>query len=287
MSRPSLIRFLLATVCSVVGWITPLSSHADGASYPAIDEVLPKVIERAKRSRKSPAGYDFTRIKTTRHYDSDHEVIKEDEKVYRISEKNGKPRAELLNKDGEPVPPRPSKGEANDAKLRSKAPAGERSHGGDSLLNQINDDMIKRFQFAITNREVLQGRPTLVIEVKPRKDLKATTTEEEVLARIAGRIWVDEEENEVVQAHLSLQETLKIGWGGMLGALRELRFSVERTRLQAGTWINSNTDLWLHFRQLFNAKRIEVSEKVTNVTPNRILIPPSSAPLQRDQDSPP
>jgi hypothetical protein len=257
----------------VVVTSAPTGLRAQSQPYPAIDELLPKVIERAKRSRKSPAGYDFTRVKTTTHYDSDHEVIKQEERVYRITEKNGKPKAELLSKNGEPPPVRSPKAESTEPKPRTRSPGGDRSHGNDSLLHQINDDMVKRFQFSITNREVLQGRSTWVIEVRPRKDLKISSTEEEVLARVAGKIWVDEEEHEVVQAHVSLQETLKIGWGGMLGALRELRFSVTRSRIAAGVWVNSDTDLWLHFRQLFSAKRIEVTEKVTNVTPTGLQIP--------------
>lgn len=240
---------------------------ANGLTTIPVDELLRKVIDRANTSRKAPPQYEFTRIKTTTHYDSDNEVETEEQRVYRVALKDGRLRSQLIKKNGEPPAPRPAKPDGAEPRPKPRSGAADRRNPNDSLLSQINDDMVKRFTFTIVDRETIQGRPTLVIDVKPRKDLKARTTEEEVMARMGGKVWIDEAEHEVVQAHVNLQETLKIGWAGMLGALREFRFSVQRSRMDNGGWVNSKTDLWLNFRQLFSTKRIALSEVVTDVTP--------------------
>lgn len=255
-------------------WLLAEHGVANSLTTIPVDELLRKVIDRANLSRKAPPQYEFTRIKTTTQYDSDNEVETEEQRVYRVALKDGRLRSQLIKKNGDPLPPRPVKAEAAEPRPRAKSGGHDRRSPNDSLLSQINDDMVKRFIFTIVDRETIRGRPTLVIDVKPRKDLKARTTEEEVMARLVGKVWIDEAEHEVVQAHVNLQETLKIGWAGMLGALREFRFSVQRSRLDNGGWVNSKTDLWLNFRQLFSTKRISLSEVVTDVTP----LPPPPKP---------
>ena len=248
------------------------ASVAVGLSMPArADEsgetLIADVIRRARASRKAPATYEFTRTKTTLFYASEKEVSSEEKKVYRVTPINGKLRSKLVSVNDAPPPPRPVRGNPSSGGEPKKTGRSERGVGADSILSQISDDAVGRFDYAVVAREVQAGRSTLVIQVKPKQGLKARTLEEEVMAQLAGKIWVDELEHEVVKVDIALQEAVKVGWGGMLGALREFRLAVERSRHATGEWINASSDVWIHFRQLFTSKRIRLKETVTDIRP--------------------
>ncbi len=267
-----LLALLLATPAALLA-ATPESGEA----------LISEVIRRARAARKAPHTYEFTRTKISIFYKSEKEIANEQKKVYRTSFENGKFRTKLISINDQPPPPGPSRAPANtsdDASpeksketQRPRSGRAERGAGADSILSQIGDDAVQRFDYAIVGRETHEGRATLVVEVKPKKGLKTRTIEEEVMAQLAGKVWVDEEDREIFKADVALQDSVKVGWGGVLGALRELKLSVARSRIPTGEWINASSEVWIHFRQLFTAKRIRLKETVSDVQPASTLKP--------------
>lgn len=284
-------RSLVVTAFCAAWWMCGASrAAATEASNPtpvSVEDLIPRVVARAKSDAAAAPRYDFTRTKTTTTYRASDEIVSREERVYKTTTRAGKWHSHLVSLNGMPAPTRAvSSPERSDAKPRAKNGKEERDRtgGGDSILSQIGDDVVKRFEFTLVGQETLNGRATWMIGVHPRKNIRIRTTEEEVMARLAGTVWVDQADDEVVKAHIQLQEPLRIGWGGMLGALREFRLDVDRQRMEDGGWINGSTDLWIHFRQLLVAKRIRLQETISDV---RSLAPvPLAATLPVDTNGP-
>ena len=260
----------LLTIIIISGFIgLTANAHAETA-----ESLITDVIRKARAARKAPPTYEFTRTKVSTFYKSETEVASEEKKIYRSALVNGKFRSRLLSINDQPPPPRAPRPEPSDDKEKDKEKQSEkakakpeRNAAADSILGQISDDAVHRFDYKILSHETHEGRGTFLIEVKPRKGLKTRTIEEEVMAELAGKVWVDQEEHEILKAELALQNSVRIGWGGILGALREFKLSVVRSRHPNGEWINASSEVWIHYRQLFTSKRIRLKETVSDVQP--------------------
>jgi hypothetical protein len=75
--------------------------------------------------------------------------------------------------------------------------------------------VLERFDFKAVGREAIEGRPAIVLEFTARpgdRDLRGDA----VLRRLAGRIWVYEEDQAIARAEMRNTESIKVALG--LGA---------------------------------------------------------------------
>ena len=97
--------------------------------------------------------------------------------------------------------------------------------------------VLARYDFKAVGREEVEGRPTLVFSFAPvagKRDLEADF----VLRRLAGRIWVDEEERELVRAELRNTDKIKVAFG--LGAtVSSLDMTLAFRKIEDGVWLPS------------------------------------------------
>ena len=57
----------------------------------------------------------------------------------------------------------------------------------------LNGDLLGRFQFTAAGREMVNGRPMLMLDFKPaNKKLPERTLKDKFINKAAGRVWVDE-----------------------------------------------------------------------------------------------
>jgi hypothetical protein len=96
-------------------------------------------------------------------------------------------------------------------------------------------DIIGRYQFRAVAREDLEGRPAIVLdfEAQPgKRDLKG----DNILRRLAGRLWVDEAERVVARAEIHATGSIKVAWGlgASIGAAEVL---TEFVKVEDGVWL--------------------------------------------------
>ena len=97
--------------------------------------------------------------------------------------------------------------------------------------------VLARYDFEAVGREEVDGRSTLVFSFAPvpgKRDLEADF----VLRRLAGRIWVDEEERQLVRAELRNTDKIKVAFG--LGAsVSSLDMTLAFRKIEDGVWLPS------------------------------------------------
>jgi hypothetical protein len=96
-------------------------------------------------------------------------------------------------------------------------------------------EILERYDFRSTARELVDGRPTIVMDFEPRpgkRDLEGDV----VLRRLAGRVWIDEGERAIVRAEIRSTGKIKIalGLGASIGAVS---VTSEFVKVEDGLWL--------------------------------------------------
>ncbi len=141
---------------------------------PRTEDILKKTIERAKWSEehKFEAKYTYTQRGTFEELDSSENVKKREERVSQVFPIDGQPYARLILKDGKPLSDKEERVEQERerkfreglAERRRKREQGKRE---DTEL-ELNEELVSKYQFDLTGRERVNGRPAFVLSFQPK-----------------------------------------------------------------------------------------------------------------------
>jgi len=96
-------------------------------------------------------------------------------------------------------------------------------------------DLYRRLQFRLLGEELLDGRPTHVVEFRPRPGLVSKTVRDRVLNAFAGKAWIDVAQVQVRKIDGQLTSPVKV-LGGALLDLKGVRLVYETREVLPGTW---------------------------------------------------
>lgn len=211
-----MIFAMLAGVCSGAP-LQPL---------PSAEEIVQKLVQRAENARSGDQGnselyYLCTKKTVTEEMDNHGQVT---DREVKVRERR-----------------RPSSG-AMDARKWT-------ADNGVSL----DAELLRRYEFTVVKRELLNGRSTLVLTFSPRDPpAPIRKLQDYLLNRTMGTIWVDEAEYELAKAVITLAEPVSFG---ILGAVHAFSFSFQRGRAEDGSWLNLWTDTTVKARKFLRPIR--------------------------------
>ena len=129
----------------------------------------------------------------------------------------------------------------------------------------LNDDLLGRFEFDLTGRETINGRPTLLLDFKPaKKSLPERNIKDRFINKAAGRVWVDETDYVIAKADVHLTESVNVV-GGLVGAVWKFNYSFDRERTSDGLWFTRAVDWHLEGREVILRRAIDYHEGKTGV----------------------
>ena len=109
---------------------------------------------------------------------------------------------------------------------------------------------LKACEFVSPRREMLSGRETIVFDFRPRPGFKPKNSEESLIAKLIGVVWIDPVDKQVIRLEARLAEGFKIG-GGLLVTLRPgAAVVIEQTRMEQGVWLPRFAQLNLSLKVL-------------------------------------
>jgi hypothetical protein len=243
---------------------TNAADPADAKPLPTIDFLLQKVIARAvsqedRNDELFDMNYQYTRVRTWEYRNSAGKLKSREEKR---SVENKPLRLRLLlaslrTSGNKPVPPPPPvvKNEPlseTHSNIRGKAL---------KVKNYSIPNLVKRFQFTLVGREMLNGRPSLVVDFKPLNDhLPVNQFADKFINQAAGRVWVDEEDYAIAQAHLYLTKQVNV-LGGIVGAIWKFTYQFTRLRTPEGYWFARSMDWHLEGREVVINRIVDYHER--------------------------
>jgi len=228
---------------------------------PAVDGVLKRVIEQVEQEQENERlfkqTYSFNRAKKTEFKNGKGEVKKSDEKLKVNDPLKPKPTNAVVK----PVVPRNTRPDRPVTETQSNV----RGKAFEKSDFPVGDDLISRFEFTLVRREVVNERPTLVIDFEPtKKKVPEKSIKEKFLNKAAGRVWVDEADSVPVKADLRLSAPVSV-LGGLVGAVQKFTFSFTRQRTPEGIWFTLNSDWHLEGREVFFHRIVDYHEETKDV----------------------
>jgi hypothetical protein len=216
------------------------------------------------------ADYSYTRFTITEELDASGSVKERKEKAHQVYCRQGVTSEKLLTVSGRPQtagePPRPAH-ERADARGKEAASKRRRSDNRESYLTP---EIIERFNYKLVGEETLNGRPSYQIAFAPKQPaLPAHHTADRVLNRISGTVWVDAEEFEIAKAEFSLDSEVQF-LGGVIGCLKKLDFTLTRTRMDDGFWLNTLSVAEFEGRKVFASFRVRTRSQSSDFHPLRL-----------------
>lgn len=239
------------------------SSRAENsASLPEVDEVLKRVIQQVEREKENEQlfkqTYSFQRSKVTEFKNGDGEVKKTETKLKVNDPLKPKPVKAALK----PVAPRNTRPDRPVTETQSNV----RGKAFEKSDFPVGEDLISRFEFTLVRRELVNGRPALVIDFEPTKrKVPEKGIKEKFLNKAAGRVWVDEVDSVPVKADLRLSAPVSV-LGGLVGAVQKFTFSFTRQRTPEGIWFTLDSDWHLEGREVFFRRIVDYHEETKDVT---------------------
>jgi len=237
---------------------------ADAKPLPTMDFLLKQVVARATRQEDKNddlfnMNYQYTRTRTWEYRNSRGELKHREEK----SSFENKParQAAQAAQHLAPTPPPPPPAATNEplsethSNIRGKAL---------KVKEYSIPNLVKRFQLTLVGREMLNGRPSLVVDFKPAgDDLPVHNLADKFINKAAGRVWIDEADYAIAQGQLYLTKQVNV-LGGVVGAVWKFTYEFTRLRTPEGYWFARRLDWHLEGREVVFNRIVDYHERKLN-----------------------
>lgn len=224
------------------------SSIADAKPLPELGPFLEDVRARLHSDEVLLDQYTFTERHTERELDAKGGVRKVKTETYEVypSLEPGHTYRRLVEKDGRTLDTRELAAEdrKHEKKVADDGSIEELEKKRTARLAQSRQreesgvrQVFRIYDIAIAGREMLDGRPAIVVTFKPRPDVEASGRAGRVLKCLAGRAWIDEEDRQLVRVDAELIDNLSFGLGVLARLHKGSRASLLRRKINGEIWL--------------------------------------------------
>jgi hypothetical protein len=257
-----------ALICLILGLLCGLPKLQAQETLSA-DEVIQKAVARAQQAQRGTAqnAYTYNRVSVTEELDATGKVKEHSEKVYQVFFQSGLTRVKLLEVNGHPPGEADLRKQSNNELTVHQLLGQPRNPAGDNRESFLTPELVARFEFKLVGQGELNGRTAYRISFQPKTPEPPTRrVADKLLNRISGTLWIDTEEFEVARADIQLRSEVDI-LCGVVGCLKHLAYTMTRTRVMEGIWLNSFSSGDFEGRKLLESMRIKTKSQSTNFRP--------------------
>ncbi|HEY2945124.1 MAG TPA: hypothetical protein VGN09_22005 [Vicinamibacteria bacterium] len=150
--------------------------------------------------------------------DRDDRVTKRERRRYEVFYVKGRRIRRLVEEDGRPLDV--ARQAKVDREVREKVDAINEQRVAQELPAVRLSEILARYDFRSVGREAIDGRPAIVLEFTALPGSRPLA-HDDVLRNLAGRVWMDEAEREVVRAEVRNTAGMKffLGLGASVSAV--------------------------------------------------------------------
>lgn len=256
---------------AVLAWglVCGVCRAAEG--LPEASEVTRRLIERAQAVASGGLGprYRCDKKTTLEELDAKGGVVRSELRFHEVTWVAGFPFNRLVRIQGRLLTPAElQEEERKEQRFQRRVSAADPKKMAAAKVGWVTVQLMERFVFTVKERQMVAGRPTLVLTFQPRAPKEAAKTfQDKIMARMSGTVWVDEAEAEAVKLETALGEPVSLGWLGVLGALDRCELALERRRMPDGVWLNARQMFRIQGRKLAGSIRFRSTEDYTGHAP--------------------
>jgi hypothetical protein len=233
----------------------PLPAQINSAPLPPLEVVMQHALARAatedENDREFNRQYHYSRVRVTDFRNASGELTSHEEKDTEEGVRTNS--APIVAPVAAPAP------------VEKDEPASETHSNIHGKALRVKDysltNLVSRFQFTLVGREVVNGRPALVLDFKPAaKDLPVNSYKDHFINKAAGRLWVDEADYAIARCDMHLTQQVDV-LGGIVGAIWKFTYSFDRERTPEGLWFSRHVDWHLEGREVVFHRIVDYHEK--------------------------
>ena len=248
----------LSKVCLGLALVLAGLALKTSATEPlSAEQIVAKAVTRQKQVQNCPVHRDYTfrKVTLTEELDATGKSRDRKERVYEVSSRDGASYVRLLEVNGHaPV--------GAEIKKQNETESNARQLMGKSIRNDsrgyfLTAEVAVRYKFTLVGQAVVNGRPAFQLNFEPRSPaLPQHHILDRLLDRLSGSLWVDCEEFEVARAQIQLRSEVEL-LAGVIGSLRKMDYTVTRTRVAEGLWLNTDSNGSFEGRKLLEPMHIK------------------------------
>jgi hypothetical protein len=206
------------------------------------------LVERHRERELLADSYAYDLTEEREELDGQGRVRRRESRRGVVFHVQGRPVRTLVEENGRALPPKRAAREAAESRrqaaaIASGAVAVERPAVRLSRLLEAS-------AFTTVGRDDVDGRPALRLEFAPRAG--AATGGDRALRRLAGRVWIDEAEGQVVRAAFHNTEPLRVRHG-LLASVSRLEVELEFRKVDDLVWLPKSRRATVSGRKLLFA----------------------------------
>jgi hypothetical protein len=260
----------------------PLQS-ADDPPLPSAEDVLRKVLAVAKNPEVRHASSQFRSVQHTiiEKMDEKGRLREREDRVYDVGPLAGGVYARLVEKNGKSLTPADLLDEKERQQRFMERSATQKFGGGDSDRVPLDPELFNRYKAEVVGRDTWSGRSAIVLHFWPRSnDLPVRRRQDYVLNKLTGKVWIDEQDSEIVKVDAHLTERVRVLLG-LVAALDKTDLSFEQVRVADGVYLPLRLTANFEGRKLFSTLRERVEVTWTGQRPaTETTASPAAPPAQ-------
>jgi hypothetical protein len=216
------------------------------APLPEGDAYVRGLLTAQERREQALSRYTYDLREEVFELDRAGAVRKRRTRDFEVFMVKGRPVRRLVAKDGQPLTPKER--EKEERRVRELADAIAAGRSATELPGLRLAKLLERYRFVARTREELSGRCAIAFDFAALPE-DFELDYDGVLRRLAGRLWVDEEERAVARVEVHNTSGIKIALG-LAVKVSSLGVSAEFTRLEPGVWLPRSVETVVLGRKL-------------------------------------
>jgi hypothetical protein len=263
------VRFALTVCFGLGGFVQPILKAQPAVS---VEEIVRQTVAHSQQAgnRATRPAYTYTKVTLTTELDSEGHIKESKERSYQVTFRDGATCVKLVAVNGR------APGEAELKQLAEKemnlqqlfGPSkSAKSAKTESRETTLTPELAARFSFTLAATETINGRRTYRVAFESKSPAPPVHhVIDRVLNRLSGTLWIDAQEFEIARADIRLGSEVNL-LGGVVGSLKKLAFTINRTRVADGVWFSTSSNGDFEGRKLLDPKRIRTKSRSTNFQP--------------------
>ncbi|HMD32990.1 MAG TPA: hypothetical protein VKG84_13840 [Candidatus Acidoferrales bacterium] len=256
----------LAFACAAL-LLSPLATSSglsnNDPPLPSAEEVLHKVLATVTSPGVRSASSQFRSVQHTviEKTDDKGHLREREDRTYDVGPLAGGVYASLVERNGKSLSPTELADERDRRQRFIESRGTLKFGGGDSDRVPLDPELFDRYRAEVVGREWVSGRPAIVLHFWPRSaDLPIRRRQDYVLNKLTGKVWVDEQEWEIVRVDANLTERVRVMLG-LVAALDKADLSFEQIRMGDSIYLPLKLSANFEGRKLFSTlhERVEVT----------------------------
>ena len=197
------------------------------APLPESESFLGAVRQNLLRAQRQESGLAYKERRTELHMNPFGRIGTGTTRVYDVvpSADGMTLTRRLVEQDGQPVAP-------SDDERRERPTRRNRTQ-----TNRGAEDVLSALTFALDRRELVDGRPVIVVTFAPKPGARPSTRQGKMARVFRGEVWVDEASREVERVDAVAVDSLSMGFGVVARLNKGTKVSVVRRPAPGGLWL--------------------------------------------------